>query len=169
MLEIINNLKPFIEDNYIELGVRKYSRILKISPPTASKLLKNFEKQGLLKKRGERGYLLFRADRENFVLRDLSRMYWREKLKPVIEYLNSEFYYPTITLFGSLVNLKAKRKSDVDLAIFTKHKKKVYIKKFERKIGREIQVFTFKTLSGINNKELKANILNSYIVQGEIE
>ena len=33
MLEIINNLEPFIEDCYSEIGVREYSRMMKISPP----------------------------------------------------------------------------------------------------------------------------------------
>ena len=35
MLNIINNLRPFIEDCYRRISVREYSRLLKVSPPTA--------------------------------------------------------------------------------------------------------------------------------------
>ena len=50
MLTIFNNLKPFFEDNYRRISVREYARIIKISPPSASKLLNNLEKEGLLTK-----------------------------------------------------------------------------------------------------------------------
>ena len=48
MLDIINNLTLFFEDNYAKINVRRYSRIMKISPPTASKLLKKYEEENLL-------------------------------------------------------------------------------------------------------------------------
>ncbi len=169
MLKIIYNLHPFIEDCYKEVGVREYSRIIKITPPTASKILKEFELEGLLKKRVDRGYLLFRANRESFVLRDLSRIYWKQRLKRVIEYINSQFYEPTIILFGSLTKLETKKDSDIDLAIFTEIKKDINLEKFEKDFGRKIQLFKFKSLSGINSKELKTNILNNYIIQGVIK
>ena len=86
MLEIINSLKPFFEDCYTELGVREYSRKIKVSPPTASKMLKEFESEGFLNKRIERGYLLFRTNKENLNLKTLSKIYWAEKLNKLIEY-----------------------------------------------------------------------------------
>lgn len=48
MLDIINNLKPFFEDCYRRINVREYSRLMKISPPTASKLLSKYHKLNLL-------------------------------------------------------------------------------------------------------------------------
>src|SRR3989344_9555458 len=87
MLEIINNLEPFFENCYREISVREYSRLAKITPPTASKLLKKFASQGLLKKREERGFILFQANRENQILRSLSKIYWEEKLKSLTSYL----------------------------------------------------------------------------------
>ena len=168
MLNIINNLHPFIEDCYREIGVREYSRIIKTTPPTASKILKEFELEGLLKRRIDRGYLLFRANRENPLLKDLSKIYWKEKLKEVIEDINSRLYEPAIVLFGSLIKLEAKKDSDIDLAVFTGIKKNINLEKFEKNLKRKIQIFTFKSLSDINSKELKTNILNSYIIQGVI-
>jgi len=169
MLKIINNLYPFIEDCYNEIGVREYSRLIKITPPTASKLLKGFELEGLLKKRIDRGYLLFRANRENFTLKDLSKIYWKQKLKGVIEYINSQLYNPSIILFGSLTKLETKKDSDIDLAVFTNINKNINLEKFEKSFKRKIQLFKFKSISNINSKELKMNILNSYIIQGVIK
>ena len=48
MLNIINSLKPFIEDCYRRINVREYARIMKISPPTASKILFELNKEELL-------------------------------------------------------------------------------------------------------------------------
>lgn len=169
MLDIINKLKPFIEDCYKELGVREYSRATKISPPSASKLLKEFESQGILKKRADRRYLLFRANKESLVLKDISIIYWKEKLKKIIEQLNSKFYNPTIVFFGSLTKLETNENSDIDFVIFTKIKKDVNLNEYERDLKRKIQLFKFESLSSINNKELKIEILNGHIVQGEIK
>ena len=124
--------------------------------------------EGLLKRRIDRGYLLFRANRENPLLKDLSKIYWKEKLKEVIEDINSRLYEPAIVLFGSLIKLEAKKDSDIDLAVFTGIKKNINLEKFEKNLKRKIQIFTFKSLSDINSKELKTNILNSYIIQGVI-
>jgi len=168
MLNLFNNLTPFIEDCYKEFGVREYSRIMNISPPTASKLLKDYEKEGLLKIKKERRYYLFRANRENEVLKDLSRIYWKQKLKKVLEYLNSELYYPTIVLFGSLIKLETKEDSDIDLALITKLKKRLNIDIYEKQLKRKIQIFRFNSLLELKNKELKAGIINGYILQGEL-
>ena len=178
MLNIINNLKPFFEDCYLELGVREYSRIVGVSPPTASKLLKGFVDEELLKMRSERGYLLFRANRESEILRDLSKVYWRGRLKSLgfIEFLNSEYNYPVIVLFGSLSKLEVHKDSDFDLVVFFgegKERKKgkreeLNLDKFEKKLGRKIQLFKFNSLKDVG-EDLKRNILNGYIIQGELK
>lgn len=167
MLEIINNLEPFIEDCYSEIGVREYSRMMKISPPTASIMLKKFEFEGLLKKREDKKYFLFRANRESPVLTDLSRIYWRQKMQKILDYLNSEFHYPTIILFGSLTKLEAKDDSDIDIAILTNIKKIVNLEKYEKMLNRKLQLFAFKSLSKINN-DLKNSIINGFLIQGEL-
>ena len=168
MLKIFNDLKPFIEDCYSEVGVREYSRIIKISAPTASKILKNFESEGLLKKRLDKGYLLFRSNRENEILKDISRMYWRQEFKEFFDYLSSEFHNPTIILFGSLTKLEAKKGSDIDVAILTNIEKKISLDKFEEIYNREIQLFIFKSINNIN-KELRMNVINGYLIQGELK
>ena len=168
MLKIFNDLRPFIEDCYREIGIREYSRIIKVTPPTASRILKNFESEQILKKRWDRRYLLFRANRQSEMLKELSRLYWRQALNELFNFINLKFYNPTIVLFGSLSKLEAKKDSDIDLAIFTNIKKKINLEKYEKLFQRNIQLFTFKSLNKLN-KELRTNILNGYLIQGELK
>ncbi|MCK5321479.1 nucleotidyltransferase domain-containing protein [Candidatus Pacearchaeota archaeon] len=165
MLNIINRLSIFFEDCYREFSVREYSRKVKISPPTVSKMLKNFAKEGLLVLRRERGFLLFRANRESLIMRDLSKIYWRKKLERLTEFLENELYVDSIVLFGSLSKLETTKDSDVDIVVFSKSKKKINVSEFGKKLGREIQIFTFESLEKVN-KELRGNIMNGYILGG---
>ena len=165
MLNIINELSVFFEDCYREFSVREYSRQIKVSPPTSSKILKKFANEGLLLMREERGFLLFRINRENNVVRDLSRMYWGNKLNDLVSYLDNIIYPGAVVLFGSLSKLEVRKESDIDIAIFGGLKKDINLLKFEKKIGREVQLFSFESLGKVN-KELRNNIINGYVLGG---
>jgi len=168
MLNIINELGVFFEDCYREFSVREYSREIKVSPPTASKMLKGFAKEGLLMMREERGFLLFKVNRESSDMRDLSRIYWKDKLKDFFSYIENILYPNAVVLFGSLSKLEVLNKSDIDVAIFTKAKKDIDLSKFEKKLGREIQVFVYDSLEKVN-KELRSNIINGYVLGGYLK
>ena len=71
-----------------------------------------------------------------------------------------------IILFGSLSKLESKKNSDIDLAVIGDMNKKIDLGKYEKKLGREIQLFCFKSIDNIN-KELKLNIMNGYVMWGE--
>jgi len=166
MLKYIYNLEPFFEDCYVELGVREYSRIMNMTPPTASKLLKQYVSEGFLKSRSERKYLLFSANRQSKIMKDFSRIYWSSKFIKLIEYLNS-FSPKAIVLFGSLSKLETKKKSDVDILVLGFSNKKINLEKFEKELKREIQIFQYDSLDKIN-KELKLNVINGYLLGGYI-
>jgi len=104
MLNIIDNLEPFFEDNYRRISVREYARLKKISPPTASKLLLELSKEGLLKRETDRNYIYYFANKQDKVFIDMSRVYWFLKLKNsgILEVLEKELLNPVIFLFGSL-------------------------------------------------------------------
>jgi len=169
MLKIINELGVFFEDCYKEFSVREYSRIMKISPPTASKILKNYEKEGFLVKREDRGYLFFKTNKENSLIRDFSRIYWKIKFEKsdLIEFFEKELINTVVILFGSLSNTEATLDSDIDIAIFSVTKKQLNLEKYEKIFKREIQIFRFDKLSSVKNKELLNNILNGYKLTGD--
>ena len=167
MLKILNNLKPFFEDCYRRISVREYAKLIKITPPTASTLLKNYHQLNLLKKQEERGFLFFSANRsQDFI--DLSRIYWRKELIGLLEYLGKELLNPIIILFGSLSKAETKPDSDVDLTIISPSSNKLDLTKFEKRLNRKIQIFQYKSFNEIKNKELKNNLLNGYVLRGKI-
>ena len=168
MLKIFNNLKPFFEDNYRVINIREYARIVKISPPSASKLLKGYEKEGLLKSDKNRNYIDYRANSKSKLFMELSRIYWYFSFEKsgLVEFIEKNLLSPLIILFGSLNKAESKSDSDVDLAIFTPSKKTIDIKNFEKKIGRKVQIFMFKSQQDVKNKDLLNNILNGFIIKG---
>lgn len=168
MLNIINNLHPFFEECYRRINVREYAKIMQISPPTASKLLFLYNHENLLIKHSFRNYIFFYANKESNEFIDLSRIYWGEKLKELVSFMDKKLMSPTIVLFGSLSKAEVNSSSDVDLAVFA-HKKDLDVAEFERKIKRKIEIFRFKSLKVIKNKELANNIINGYVLKGRFE
>ena len=167
MLKIINDLWLFFEDCYRRINVREYAKIMRISPPTASKILDSYHSENLLSKEKFRNYLMFYANKESKQFIDLSRIYWGIKLKNLVDFMGNNLTSPTIILFGSLSKAEAKSDSDVDLAVFA-HKKELNISSFEKKIKRKIQVFWFKSIKDIKNKELSNNIVNGFVLKGRL-
>jgi len=167
MLNIINDLKPFIEDCYRRINVREYAKIIHVSPPTASKLLVSYHTEGLLQRDMYKNFIFFYANKESRDFVDLSRIYWRYRLKEVIVYMEKKLTNPVIILFGSLSKAETKQDSDVDLAVFA-YKKELNIREFEKKFKRRIQIFWFKSTKDIKNKELANNIVNGYSLGGRV-
>lgn len=168
MLKIINDLRPFFEDNYRRINVREYARLLKISPPTASTLLRGYHKEGILKKEEEKQYFYYFANKESSLFIDLSRIYWKIQLEKagIMDFFEKELIIPVIILFGSLSKAEAKQDSDIDIAVFTSTKKDLNLKQFEKRLGRAVQLFLFQKMEKIKNKELLKNILNGHILKG---
>ncbi|MFC1697747.1 nucleotidyltransferase domain-containing protein [Nanoarchaeota archaeon] len=125
MLKIFNDLRDFIEDSTREINVREYARLMNISPPTASKILSEYENQKILQKREDKGYLLFKGDIYSWIFIDLSRLYYKFKTIDMIEYINEKLNFPLVILFGSLSKGENNAKSDIDLCIITKSKEKL--------------------------------------------
>ena len=167
MLNIINNLKPFIEDCYRRINVREYSRLRKISPPTASKILFELNKEGLLLIEKDRNYIFYYANKNSKIFVDLSRIYWNVRLNNLVDFLNKNLTNPTIVLFGSLSKAETKNDSDIDICIIG-HKKELNIKNFEDNLKRKIQLFFFSSVEDMKNKELANNIINGYILEGRL-
>ncbi len=167
MLKIINDLRPFFENCYARISVRQYARMMKITPPTSSSLLKLYEKEGLLLSARDRNYIMFYANKDSQIFIGLSRLYWQSKLSDLIQLLENKLAGPAVVLFGSLSKAETKPDSDVDLAIFAS-KKAVDFGRFEKKLKRKIQVFWYGSLKDAPSKELENSIINGYVLTGRL-
>lgn len=168
MLKIFKDLKSFFEDCYREINVRDYAKIIKASPPTASKLAKGYCSEDLLKKRIEKQNVFFRANRENCIFVRLSQIYWQEKIRKtgLLERIQNELSPNAIILFGSLSKAEARKDSDMDLAVLSYSNKEIDVSEFSEKLGRKIQIFSFESLQSIKSNELRNSILNGTVING---
>lgn len=165
MLHIIDNLQPFFKDCYKRIGVREYARLKKLSPPTASKLLSYYHKEGLLKKEQDRQYHYYYADKDSRFFRKLSVIYWQIYFKDLLEHIEHNSTEPVIVLFGSFAKAEVHPESDIDLAVFTP-KQEIAIQKFEKKLKRNIQLFLFRDLDDVKDRNLLRSILNGEKLRG---
>jgi predicted nucleotidyltransferase len=161
MLKIFNLLKPFFEDVYREFSVREYGRIKKLSPPTASKALKQFSKENLLIKTKRGIYLIFRANKEYHLFKDLAIAYWHERLFHLFENIHEKVLFKPIILFGSIAKTENTAESDLDIYIDIP-RRELNIGFIEKKLKRKVQLH-FKEES--KNPHLLENIKKGIIIK----
>ena len=154
MLKIFNLMKPFFEDVYREISVREYAKEIRASPPTASKTLKEFEKENMLisSKRGI--YIFFRGNMESFLFKGFSSLYWQSLLFSLTEELHKQVLFRKIILFGSLAKAENTKNSDIDLYIDIE-RRTINAEDIEKKLRREMQLH-FK--ESLKNPHLRKNI-----------
>ncbi len=161
MLKIFNELKPFFEDCYRDISVRQYAGIINISPPTASKTLKELEKENLLISENKGIYIYFRANRENFVFKQLIRIYWYQLLSHLTEEIYELIAYKRIILFGSLTKAENTLKSDLDLYLESESRE-INTLNIEKKLKRKVQLHF---INSMKNENLKKNIEQGVIIR----
>lgn len=175
-IKMNNIIKPFLEEPEKEFHVRQIAKLVKKSPTTISKILKGAEKRGILKSEKKLNHLLFRADSE-------SKEYKNEKLSynldliegsGVLDCLEKEFNNPeAITLFGSFAKAEDTPASDIDLLVISPLKKELDLRRFEKKLGHNVQLFVHskKDIEKMKstNKELLNKWVNGITLRGFLE
>jgi len=172
MFKEINILKVFFENPTKEFGVRELARIVNLAPATASKELKRFSKNKLLKKRKERRTNLYSANIEEDAYRDIKVYYNVRKIRDsgLIDKLNEFYLKPSVVMFGSAAHGMDTETSDFDILIISERKNDFpELEKFERKLNRKIQIFRVAKIKDLKNEHLINSVLNGIILQGEIK
>ncbi len=169
-------LEFFIKEPEREFHVRQLSKLLKKSPTTISKYLKELEKKRILKSEKKLNHLLFKANNDNKKFKQLKLDYNLNVLQDsgIINYLIEKFNYPeAIVLFGSFAKAENISKSDIDLLILSPLKKEVKLERFEKKLGHKIHIFVHSKKDiekmKIKNKELLNNLINGIVIYGFFE
>lgn len=172
MFKELNTLAIFLRSPNKEFNVREAARLLKIAPATASKELQKFAKQEILTEKKERGFNLYKANLESDLYRDIKVFYNLRSIKEsgLIQALNSFYLKPAIVLFGSASQGLDVETSDFDMVIISEKTAKFSnLEKFEKKIGRRLQLFAVKNLKELKNEHLINNVANGIVIQGEIK
>ena len=172
MFNELNNMRLFFEEPSREFNVREIARLLKISPATASKYLKEMEKAGLLKEREERMLKLYRADMESDYYRDAKVFYNIRKIRNsgLIKALNRFYLMPSIIMFGSCASGMDTETSDVDLLVISEKTQEFSGSgTFERKMNRKVHIFCSRNIKDLKNEHLANNISNGIMIQGSVK
>jgi len=171
-----NNIKMLLKEYFFrnpteKLRVRQIEREVNIPLPSAIKYTKELEMEGILKKEEIAGIVAYSADRSS------NKFLFEKKLfnfkciidSGFVEFIINEFSDPNLILFGSYSRGEDVEDSDIDIFIESSSKKTLDLKKFEKKLSRKIQIFNYKSLSSIRNKELANNIINGVVLNGFLE
>jgi predicted nucleotidyltransferase len=154
------------------LNQRRIAKLLNVSPPAIMKALPKLEKGNLISiqqdKESKRWSI--ELNRDNPKSLELKRV---DNLRLIYEsgfinFLEKEFAGGTIILFGSYSRGEDTINSDIDIAIIERKDKLVHIEKFEKVLGREINLNFYDSWKKIQ-EHLKNNILNGIVLVGSIE
>ena len=166
----------FFKEPEREFHVRELAKLLKRSPTTISKYLKEYGSKKILISKRKLNHLLFKADTESVKFKQLKLNYNLNVLHEsgLIEYLVEAFNQPeAIVLFGSFSKAEDNKNSDVDILIISSKKQEPNVEKFEKKLNHKIQLFIHskKKLEKLKNKnkELFNNWINGIVVYGYFE
>ena len=173
---ITNSIKERIKEYFftnptVQLRVRHIEKTLSLPLPSVIRYVKELEKENILKKEVISNITIDSADRssKNFLLE--KKLFNIKSLyrSGLVEYLIYNYHNPTIFLFGSYSKGEDIEKSDIDIYLETHKTMTINLKKFEEILKRDIQIFTYKTIQQVKNKELINNIINGISLNGFLE
>lgn len=159
-------LKVFLDDPLEEFGLRELGRLSGISPSSVINYLKEFGKEGLVKKFVKKQNPLYIARRDNLKFinfKKLSILYELEECG-FLNFLEKELCPNAIILYGSYSKGESVKESDVDIFVIGKEEK-IDISKFEKRLNREIHLMFEEEPKKIP-KEFKNNLANGIILRG---
>src|SRR3989338_10723093 len=144
-------LRVFLNNPTESFRLRELCRIVEISPLSVKNYLDEFIKEGLIIKYEKRKVPFYRALRDNIKFKRCQQLSGIYELyeSGLIDDLWDKINPQVIIFYGSYSKGEAIEDSDIDLFIVGKEKD-IDIKKFEKKLGRNIQILhsaDFKNIS----------------------
>jgi predicted nucleotidyltransferase len=153
-------LLEFIYENpQKELTVRQLALRTKISRSTVQYQLKMLRSQGIISPNNQW------MDTWQNRLKKIH--YYIDKIAAsgVIDYLEKELVASTIILFGSFRKGESIKESDIDLFVECAREKEVDLRRYEKKLGHTIQLFTRAKIK-LLPKRLLNNVVNGIKLKG---
>lgn len=137
---ILKALNYFIENPYIEVYLREFSRINNLNLNTSQRFLEIFLKQGFIKEQRKANLRIFKANIDNIVFRHIKITFILKKIKDtgILENLND---FSSVVLFGSCAKGLDDKNSDIDIVLIGN--KKINFYEYEKKLGKQINPHFF--------------------------
>lgn len=155
----------------IGFQLREISRKIDLAPKSVKIYLDELEKENLVIKKKHRihNYPIYYTNRDDDHFRFLKRIDIMKRIKEseFLDYLSDKCMPEVIILFGSASKGEDIKDSDIDLFLQC-DKKKLDLKKYEKKLKRKINIFFEKNFDKLS-EELKMNIINGDKLKGYLK
>ncbi|MCF7872287.1 nucleotidyltransferase domain-containing protein [Candidatus Woesearchaeota archaeon] len=150
--------------------IRELARNTSLHPNTIITTVNTLEKSNIIKTEKEDKKQVFYENNQKAKNRKVFYIIEEIISSGLIKHLEEYYSYPAIILFGSTAKGEFHENSDIDIAIITDDKKSADLRKFEKKLNKEIQTFIFNKAEFKKlNKELFNNIVNGIVLSGFAE
>lgn len=156
----------FFKNPTRKFSIRDIAKEVGLTPPTVANIIRKLEKLNYLKKTKIKPSLQVYANLESEDFKDMKRVYNLFSLIEIKNFLVHEFNHPqAIVVYGSYAKGEDIEKSDVDILIISKVKKKVNVDEYEKKLKRSIHILVFDDWKDLP-KELRINVINGIRLYG---
>lgn len=145
--------------------IKEISRIINLAPTSVRNQIRYLLKSGLIKKKPAKPFDGFAANRENDNFIFQKRIYNLTRLKELADYLTTSYYPKLIVVFGSYSIGEDVENSDIDIFVLSKTKKNLDLKKFEKKLKRQINPLVLNNFNKLDSN-LKKKIWNGIVLYG---
>jgi len=137
----------FLGNPYTEVYLRELSRLLKLSPYTVSNILNILLENNLITRRRAANLIYFKANTKNLFYKHLKIAFNVKEISDsgLIDYITKNFTaISSIVLYGSVAKGEDSSDSDLDLLVIGQKPKRLALDEFEKKLGRDISIISFK-------------------------
>ena|SRR3989338_3247038 len=145
--------------------IKEISRKIKIAPTSVRNNIKQLLSENLIKKKESSPFNGFIANRDNDQFLWKKRAYNLLSLKELSDDIVFQCHPQLLIVFGSYSLGQDIESSDIDILISTETKKEITVKKFEKKIKRDIHLIIINNLNDIEIK-IKNKVLNGIVLYG---
>ena len=171
-INIKNRIKEYFFLNpTTRLRVRQIERQVKVPLPSVIRYTKELEEENILKSYEIANIRVYSADRtsKDFLLK--KKLFNIEQLfsSKMVDFVIKQLSNPPIVVFGSYSRGEDIEKSDIDIYIESPSKKKINLDRFGKLLQRNIQIFAYKNIHEVENKELTNNIINGINLNGFVK
>lgn len=169
--------KETVEDIFFNYHSKKWhfkelKEKIGIADNKLSRWLKILEEEKIIKKIKEKGkhpYYTSTFPKEEF--KNAKKLYFINQIHKfgLVDFISKNKDIETAIIFGSMSRADWHFKSDLDL-FFLGNGKTFDENKFEKKFGREFQIFSYENVNFSKkiNKELLKNIANGFVIKGNV-
>ena len=167
-------LKSFFDNPEKGFQIREISRLVNINPITIREYLNNLVKKEYLIIKKEGIYPAYYSKISKKYL-NLKLFYNLENIRisGLVEFIEKEFDFPVIVLFGSYSKAQNSVNSDIDIGIISEINKEPNLKVYEKILNKKIQLHLInkKAMNFMKTKNpyLLNNLCNGIVLSGELE